>query len=66
MSNNNKGQRPISIKDQLEIAVASDAAKNCIIINFGEKVQWIAMHRETAEQLRDMLTTKILELPTPN
>jgi hypothetical protein len=56
----------VEVKDQLAIAIASDISKNCILINFGEQVSWIALPREAAEQMRDMLTAKILELPMLN
>ena len=47
---------------QLAYAVAADQKNRAIIIQFPKPVEWLGLDRDSAEQLRDHLTEKLLEI----
>lgn len=49
----------------LAFAIAADPAKKKIVIDFGKPVEWIAFGPSEANQLINMLKTKLAEIGEP-
>ncbi len=47
---------------QLAYAIATDKPHGAIVIKFPKQVDWLGLDIESATQLRDQLTERILEL----
>ena len=46
----------------LSYAMTTDAKRGVIVINYGKPVVWVGLGIKEAEQLRDQLTERLLEL----
>ncbi len=46
----------------LSYAITTDVQHRCIRITFPKPVTWLGLDRESAEQVRDQLTERLLEL----
>ena len=57
-----QGKLTPSDEGDLAYRIAADPRRQKIVIDFGKPVAWIGLDRESAEQLRDNLTTKLMEL----
>jgi len=56
------GRLSKSDEGEIQFGIAADAAKNKVVINFGEPTAWIGFSAEQAEQLADSLLGKAKEL----
>ena len=56
------GKLSKSDEGEIQFGVAADAAKNKVVINFGEPTAWIGFSAEQAEQLAESLLSKAKEL----
>ena len=57
-----QGKLTPSDEGDLAYRIAADKVRQKIIIDFGKPVAWIGLDRESAEQLRDNLTARLMEL----
>lgn len=46
----------------LSYALATDMRHRTIIMRFGKPIEWMAMEQKEAEELRDQLTERLMEL----
>lgn len=47
---------------ELAVAISTDKQKGLLLLNFGKSISWLAMRKEEAQALIDMLNEKIKEM----